>query len=412
MKLAIGVPIPQYINSSFLQNIIGIITHTMSLPGIDEVHYIDKGGVRTDKNRNVILKNAIDLGVDAILWLDADMLYPHDIVEKYLEHEFDVMGCLYFKRSAPYDAVGYLKGTNPIKPFRTLRPDMLEKDTVMVVDGLGFGGMMVKMSVYDALGDDKWMNYDKNFHLPFETENQLTHDLVFCRKVQEYGYEVKLHTGIKPGHIADYVVTEDDWYRSHEKKGSASVTVIMPTIHPELAVKTAKILSSRAGYPHKMVVIEDLNKQGFVAMCHQAVKDNPADYYVYLTDDIFPSRNWLLDGLRVMQDTGGKLFGFNDGKWNGAIATCGIVEANWMRKNYNGNMFYSGYFGHYNDTELTMLAMNERVYCYDAGVSLIEVDYEKEQKKVHKKDRELFEQRKLTGMDGKITDQVLLANFA
>ena len=185
----------------------------------------------------------------------------------------------------------------------------------------------------------------------------------------------------------------------------------MPTIHPEIAEKTTKILKTRANYTHEIVVVEDVDKTGFVAVCNQVIKDIPADYYVYLTDDIFPSRNWLKDAMENLQSKGAKLFGFNDGKWKGSIATCGLVEAEWMKKNYDGNMFFSGYFGHYNDTELTMLAMNENVYSYDPNVSLIEVDYEKEGKKVHQKDRELFTARKNTGMDGKIKNIELLEMF-
>jgi hypothetical protein len=151
-------------------------------------------------------------------------------------------------------------------------------------------------------------------------------------------------------------------------------------------------------------------KEGFVGICNAVVRNHPADYYVYLTDDIFPSRNWLLDSIEAIGDN--KLLGYNDTKWKGAIATCGMVEANWMRSNYNGNMFYPKYFGHYNDTELTILAMNDKVYAYDPNISLAEVDYEKETKKVHKKDRELFSERKATMFDGRVTDKLLVENFA
>lgn len=413
MKLAIGVPLPQTVSGSFLQNIISLITYTSKLDFIEELHYIDKGGVRTDKNRNVILQNALERGCTHIFWIDADMLFPHDAVEKLYKAEKDIIGCLYYKRTEPYDPVGYVAGTNPIKPFRSLRADRLPQDEVVEVDGLGFGGMLVSMDVYKNMGDDKWMVYDKNFHLPFEIEGQLTHDLVFCRKAQEYGYKIHLHTGVKPGHIAEKVVTEDDWFRENRERlyGQKKVVVIMPTIHQEQAEKTAKILETRAGYPFTMVVVEDRDKSGFVATCNAVVHDIGADYYAYVTDDIFPSRNWLLDAMNALSETGGKLFGFNDGKFKGALATCGLVEKEWMRGNYGGDMFYSNYFGHYNDTELTLLAMNERVYTYDPDVSLIEVDYEKEQKKVHKGDRELFNQRKEAGFDGRIADPVLRQYF-
>jgi len=189
------------------------------------------------------------------------------------------------------------------------------------------------------------------------------------------------------------------------------VVVIMPTIHPEIAKKTAKILKTRAGYSHQIVVVEDVNKTGFVAVCNQVVKDIPADFYVYLTDDIFPSRNWLKEAMEKLEEKQANLFGFNDGKYKGYLATCGLVRAEWMKKNYGGDMFFPGYFGHFNDTELTMVAMNENCYALDPNVSLIEVDYDKETKKLNKDDKELYNKRRTLKMDGLVTNEEVLKMF-
>lgn len=413
MKIAIGVPLPDMVMKEFLQNIIGIITTTSKLPQVDEVHYFDSSGVRTDRNRNTILQKIIEKmpDVDYILWLDADMLYPFDMVEKYIKDgEFDIMGCLYFKRSFPYDPVGYMKSNNPMKPYKNLVPDQLPKDARMVVDGLGFGGMMVNAKVYKAMGDDMWMKYGEEFHKPFPTPTSITHDLEFCQRAQEYGFTIQLHSGVKPGHVGNQVITEDTWRQAVTRR-TPTISVIMPTIHPKLAKKTAKILKSRAGMEHKMIVIEDKDKSGFVALANQAAKDYPADAYVYLTDDIFPSRGWLATAYDTMLETGAGLVGFNDGKWDGAIATCGLVSHTWMVENYGGLLFYPDYFGHYNDTELTMLAMNDKMYAYNSASSLIEVDYEKDDKKVHKEDRELFEKRKASMFEGRVTDSELINKF-
>lgn len=415
MKITIGIPSPEQISPKFaLESLPALISHAkQNIPNVD-ISILYQTGVRTDKNRNIIISKVLEAGdIDYILWLDADMYYPVDIISKYLAHEFDIIGCLYFKRSAPFNPVGYIKGTNPLKPFKQVDPLSLPKDTVVQVDGLGFGGVMVKTSVYKAMGDDKWMNYGVNYHLPYETEGQLTHDLEWCRNAQKYGFNIYMHTGVKPTHLAEYQISQADWQREHkEESKTPSVNIILPTIHPEIAIKTAKILSSRANFPHKMFVVEDKDRSGFVATCNMVVRENPADYYVFLTDDIFPSRNWLKEAMRVAIEKKAGLVGFNDGKWNGVLATCGLVEHNWMIKNYNGNMFYPEYFGHFNDTEITMLAINDKTYAYNPNISLIEVDYEKETKGVHVKDREIFNRRKLTKFDGRITDERILNNYA
>jgi hypothetical protein len=55
---------------------------------------------------------------------------------------------------------------------------------------------------------------------------------------------------------------------------------------------------------------------------------------------------------------------------------------------------------------LTILALSDKNYVYDPNISLIEVDYEKEQKKVHKADRALFAERKQTLFDGRATKEL------
>jgi len=213
MKIAVAVPTPEHVPAIFARNLIGIITSAIKDFPDDDIVYIDKGGVRTDKNRNIMLKALLENDVDYVLWLDADMIYPTNIIKKYMEHKFDVIGCLYFKRSAPHDVVAYVDSTNPVKPYRMIDPRLLPEDTVIKVTGLGFGGMMVNMDVYRKMGDDKWMNYGPNFHIPEDGEGRTTHDLVFCENAIKHGFEVLLHTGVKPGHIAEYVVTQDDWER-------------------------------------------------------------------------------------------------------------------------------------------------------------------------------------------------------
>lgn len=414
MNIAIGIPTPDLVNPNFaIVNLQGIISYTRSnFAALDKLVVVTQGGVRTDRNRNIILEQVIAAGdFDYILWLDADMLYPHDIICKYLEKDFDVMGCLYFKRTTPYAPVAYIKGENPLRPFRPIDPLQLPINTVVQVDGLGYGGTMVSMKVYEGLGEKKWTRYGSNFHLPFDSEDHLTHDLVFCQDAQAAGFQIMLHTGVKPGHIAEYVVTQEDWQRARNEQ-IPEVAVIMPTIRPEQAEKTAKILEERAGLPIKIIPQIDAQKIGYAKICNEYVKNNKASYYVFVSDDVFPSRNWLINALQLIKDKKGGLVGFNDGKWGGSIATSGLISREWMLKNYNGDLFFPEYFGHYNDVELTILAMSDHMYCYDSGISLIEVDYEKDNKTVYLPDKKLFAVRKSGGFDNRVLDQDLLKDYA
>lgn len=424
MNIAIAAPLPNTIPQDFPRNLTGIIAYTKAhLKDLDELHYVDKSGVRTDRNRNIMLEEMLKRDIDYVLWLDVDMIYPHDIICKYLEHDFDVMGCLYFKRAEPFSPVGYVKGDNPAKPYKPLDPRLLPENTVIEVDALGFGGMMVNMNMYRKMGEDKWMKYSDNFHLPYETdEPKLTHDILFCKTAQEHGGAIMLHTGVKPAHMGEIAIVQKHWEMERVESEpleykqttmgkvdfAPRIAVIMPTIHPELAEKTKKILEIRAGMPCDVKVILDFDKKGYVWNCNEFVKNNPDyDYYVPVTDDIFPSRNWLRDAYDLLKEKGAKMVGFNDGKWRGQLACCALIEREWMQNNYGGNLYFPGYFGHYNDTELTLLAMQDGVYAFDPNIMLIEVDYDKESKSINAVDRALFNMRKKGDFNGRVTREDL-----
>lgn len=395
MKIAICVPMPVHVPHAFIRSLIEIISYTkQNLPELTELSYLDQTGVRTDKNRNIMIDKALKAEMDYILWLDADMVYPADIVCKYMEHKFDVIGCVYFKRKHPYDPVLYVDGTNPVKPYKMVDPTSLPKDTVVEVDGLGFGGVMVNCDVYKKMGDDRWMNYGENYHLPYETENQLTHDLVWCKKAKQYGHKIYVHTGVLAGHVKDQEIGIEDFIEAHKQPKAPKIVVIMPSIDIEKAKATAKQLSSRAGIEHQMLVVEDVDRSGFIATFNNTAKRNPADYYVYVAQDAFGGRNWLQEAYKTAKETGAGLVGFNDGKWSGKLASFGMVSHEWGVKNYGGELFYSEYKTHYADTELTALAMDDKKYAYNSEAVLIEVDPNKETSTVNKADKDLFASRK------------------
>lgn len=207
-KILIACPSPSYVNISFVENLLAIILKAKKLKDV-EISFGYKTGVRTDRNRNELLKMALEIGYDYILWLDTDMLFPTNIIEKYLKAEKEIIGCLYYKRGVPFAPVGYYKSRKKDFSYNSLDPKTLPVDEVIEVDGLGFGGMFVKTSVYREMGEDKWSKYGDEYHIPLEGGNHLTHDLEFCRLAQEHGHHIYLHTGIKPGHLTEFVVDEE-----------------------------------------------------------------------------------------------------------------------------------------------------------------------------------------------------------
>lgn len=171
--------------------------------------------------------------------------------------------------------------------------------------------------------------------------------------------------------------------------------VVIPTRieDMELAKKAAKVHEIRAGIPCEVHIVVDTKSEGWVAMHNRKFKAHTSPYYVYSCADYFPGRNWLRNALDMMRAYNLGLVGFNDGKWNGEIATVGLVRRSWITQIYQGNLFCPDYKSHYADTEITCIAKNAKVYGYDPRIVLMEVDYDKEDKSVNLQDKKLFMER-------------------
>jgi hypothetical protein len=430
MHILLAIPTPEYSQSDFaLGNLQDIIRHTHKKFPDWNITTCYKYGTRTDANRNIILKEALtDPSIDYILWLDSDMLYPASIIERYFDviglgQTIDVIGCLYFKRSSPYDPIAYEYNTDPetkeVKPFRTILPSAIREDQIIEIDGLGYGGMMVNMKVYEKLGDKKWTHYGENFHLPFEAKGHMTHDLVFCDDVKKAGMSIKIHGGVRPGHFCLKPITMEDWQRANEedytfKHNPPSVLVVMPATNKEQATICAEVMKKRAGTNCDIAVVLDDEHKGFIYIVNMLANSRTHDVICYTAQDVLVGENWLKRALLKMLVTNAGLVSFHDGKWGGRLASFGLVQRSWWKNNYNGELFYPGYWGNYADTELTQIAKQQGRYAYAERAVMLEVDFEKalgRGKGVVKSDKKLYAKRKKTGFDGLVTDKELIEEF-
>jgi len=192
----------------------------------------------------------------------------------------------------------------------------------------------------------------------------------------------------------------------------AEVVVMMPFTDTSMAKRSAQLLSTRAGAVQGLILcVHDDERIGFVAMANQIFRATRSPLVAYVAQDAYAGRAWLERAVQSLAPHHG-LLGFNDGKWFGALAGFGLVRRSWALQNYAGDLFYAQYQQHYEDAELTVIAMQQGAYAYDAESVLIEVDWEKEQKLVHAPDRALYLERAQHGFDGRVMRPELLRLFA
>lgn len=386
MKIAIGLPTPEiagYPDFCF-NNFPQIIAHAKS-KGY-ELYINSDSNVRTDRNRNNMLVDFLEEKVDYILWIDVDMIYPVDIVQTLVEAKKDIIGCVYHKRSKPYDPVVYVASNTPGK-YKSIDVSTLPNKPVEV-DGIGYGGMMVARHVYESMGQEKWTHYGKNFHVPINVGDQSSHDLVFCEEAKKAGFSIWVHGGVRAGHLGISMITTDDWLRERnilKEVKNPKIAVLMPSIDKKKAIKTMNQLESTAGIDAEYFILMDDERNGFVQKIGESIHDLPHDYFVYCAEDSFGGHDWLKIAVESIGDAG--LFAFNDGKWHGKLASFGMMKRDFAHSYWN-----EWYHSHYIDTEITLIAMRDNNLAYNPEAVLMEIDYAKHA--VNQDDKKLFNQRK------------------
>jgi hypothetical protein len=198
---------------------------------------------------------------------------------------------------------------------------------------------------------------------------------------------------------------------------STAAIMVMPFTDPAMAQKAANLAASRAGSLNAsgglldacaesiLLAVHDSQRQGFVATVNQAFKVTQSPWLGYMAQDAFAGRNWLALALQKLQSQkDAALLGFNDGKWQGQLASFGLARRDWISKVYTDAFFFQGYHSHFADAELTLVARQQGVYAYEPQSVLVEVDWQKDQAAVNDADRRLFTTRKKSGFGNRVSD--------
>lgn len=207
MKLLIGIPCMDKVDTLFMSSLLG-----MKRPADTELHFNIKKGSMIYDARNEIAIDAITQGADRVLWIDSDMRFSNDMLER-LSARID-MGCemvcgLFFKRVMPTAPVIYKQLDPPVKDAEgNIVPHVVPftdypQDTLFEVEGCGFGAVMMTMELVKAV----WDTFGPAFH-PLDWCGE---DMAFCYKARQLGRKIWCDSSIKIGHLGQMEFGEETW---------------------------------------------------------------------------------------------------------------------------------------------------------------------------------------------------------
>lgn len=208
-KIMIAIPCMDMIHTDFAQ----CLWAAKKIP--DTSLYISKSSLVYD-SRNMITAKALDNDFDVVIWLDSDMTFEPDVVERMVQHfedGKDIVCGLCFTRKRPIVPVVYSKLVKEeddrgvpnvgVLPYRDYPSELFE------VQGMGFGCAMTSVRALKRIADV--------YGPPFYPRFGFGEDITFCWLANELGIKMYCDPTIKLGHIGNALCNEEAYLRYRDE---------------------------------------------------------------------------------------------------------------------------------------------------------------------------------------------------
>ena len=200
MKTLIAVPCMDYLEANFIESL-------LDLKKVEECDIkLLKSSLVYDA-RNQAARFAVNEGYDYVLWIDSDMTFEPDLMERMFNSIGDknFLTGLCFSRRPPfkpciYKSIGTKEQGGMVEPFTEVMYDY-PRDQIVQIEAAGFACVLQKVEMLDVMLSV--------YGVPFFPIAGLGEDLSFCYRAKQLEYTMYADTSIKVGHIMRLSVDEN-----------------------------------------------------------------------------------------------------------------------------------------------------------------------------------------------------------
>lgn len=220
--------------------------------------------------RNKAIREFLDADrADWLFWIDTDMGFEPDTVERLLEAadpvERPIVGALAFAlREREQDGMGGFRCAAAPTIFDWVqRPDGVRGllgraqysiNTLTPCDGTGSACILIHRSVFEKIaahpldGDESDAGWYGRIRNP-GTGQLIGEDLSFCLRARAQGFPIYVHTGVRTTHLKHFWLAEEDyWTRAIAPPATRTVDVIVPVLRrPDNAAPFMESLRASTG---------------------------------------------------------------------------------------------------------------------------------------------------------------------
>lgn len=188
VKVCLGIPTNRGIKPKTAQCLLDLVNFT----SVDVLPIVATEGYTISENRNYLAAQSVIKKCDYLLFVDDDMTFPRDMLDKMLSLEKKIVGTVAHSRMKTENThvmtmSGQVLKTKdvPLVPFQAKAVGtgvMLIKTDVFKTIDQPFFHMKTHESGYTLMGEDYW----------------------FCDRAEQKGIEIWIDPSIKIGHLGDY----------------------------------------------------------------------------------------------------------------------------------------------------------------------------------------------------------------
>lgn len=177
-------------------------------------------------SRNLIVEQAIIYNCTHVLFIDDDMAFKPDALNKLLEHDVDIVSGLYLRREYPHQPLFFDLADDEGKCLYGYLDGIESRMREIVAAGLGF--CLIKIGVFEKL-EKPWIRLGEL------ASDQWCDDIGFFNRVRKAGFKSYCDTECRVGHIGTMIIwpnkVDGKWFTGYDTgKDMINTPQIIPNV--------------------------------------------------------------------------------------------------------------------------------------------------------------------------------------
>ena len=205
MRIAILIPARGQMEVATAFDLVAMCAYTIKTTKHDIDLFTSSGTLIFDQ-RNSLVKTALEIKADYLLFVDADMRFPKDTLKILMAHDKDIIGVNATTRSEPVKPTAKNFIVNEDQSVDWLPIYSNARSGIEKADGIGCGVMLVKTKVFKEM-EEPYFYFEQ-----LGNNKILGEDIYFCIKAKDAGFDTWLDHDLSKGikHIGQYVYGWDN----------------------------------------------------------------------------------------------------------------------------------------------------------------------------------------------------------